>query len=322
MKKNNEKIGFFLKGLAMGIAEVIPGVSGGTIAFITNIYERLLSSIKAILGPELLRSFRKGGFAETWKVIDGGFLLFLLLGMGTGVVAGVFGITHLLEKHPQLVWGFFFGLILVSSWFVGKQVRRWNITSVAGLLAGTGIALWYTLAAPGQGNDALWFVFISGAIAISALMLPGISGSFMLVLMGMYTLIIPSVKSVLLAFDPKGLAIVAAFAGGCLLGLATFSRVLTWFFKHYHDVTMALLTGFMIGSLNKIWPWRIVLETRINSSGEVVPVVERSVLPGNFPGDPQLLWVLLLMGAGFLLVFFLERAAPTEENTAGNHDAG
>lgn len=144
----------------------------------------------------------------------------------------------------------------------------------------------------------------------------------MLVLMGMYTLIIPSVKSVLLELDPKGLTIVAAFAAGCLLGLATFSRVLTWFFKHYHDLTMAILTGFMIGSLNKIWPWRIVLETRVNSSGEVVPIVERSVLPGNFPGDPQLLWVLLLMAAGFLIVFFLERAAPVEEKPDGNNDAG
>lgn len=322
MEKHNEKIGFFLKGLAMGIAEVIPGVSGGTIAFITNIYERLLSSIKAILGPELLRSLRKKGLSDAWKTIDGGFLTFLMLGMGTGVVIGVFGITHLLEKQPRLIWGFFFGLILASSWFVGKQVRRWNLPVIAALLIGTGIALWYTLAAPGQGNEALWFVFISGVIAISALMLPGISGSFMLVLMGMYTLIIPSVKSVLLELDPKGLTIVAAFAAGCLLGLATFSRVLTWFFKHYHDLTMAILTGFMIGSLNKIWPWRIVLETRVNSSGEVVPIVERSVLPGNFPGDPQLLWVLLLMAAGFLIVFFLERAAPVEEKPDGNNDAG
>lgn len=322
MEKQNAKIGFFLKGLAIGIAEVIPGVSGGTIAFITNIYERLLSSIKAILGPELIRSFRRGGFAEIWKAVDGGFLSILLLGMGTGVIAGVFGITHLLEEHPRLVWGFFFGLIIASSWFVGKQVRKWSIATIFSLLFGTGVALWYTLASPGQGNEALWFVFICGVIAISALMLPGVSGSFMLVLMGMYTLIIPSVKSVLLELDPKGLAIVAAFAGGCLLGLATFSRVLTWFFKNYHDATMAVLTGFMIGSLNKIWPWRIVLETRTNSSGEIIPIVERSVLPGNFPGDPQVFLVLLLISAGFFLVFFLERAAPADEKHTQNHDAG
>jgi putative membrane protein len=322
MEKHNAKIGFFLKGLAIGIAEVIPGVSGGTIAFITNIYERLLTSIKAILGPELFRSLRKGGLSEAWKSIDGGFLSILLLGMGTGVISGVFGITHLLEKQPRLVWGFFFGLILASSWFVGKQVRSWGIPTILALLSGTGIALWYTLASPGQGNEALWFVFVCGVIAISALMLPGVSGSFMLVLMGMYTLIIPSVKSVLLELDPKGLSIVAAFAGGCLLGLATFSRVLTWFFKYYHDLTMAVLTGFMIGSLNKIWPWRIVLETRTNSSGEVVPVLERSVLPGNFPGDPQLLLVILLISAGFLIVFLLERAAPGEEKPIAKHDAG
>lgn len=313
MEKQNEKIGFFLKGLAIGIAEVIPGVSGGTIAFITNIYERLLSSIKAILGPELFRSLRRGGLSEAWKSIDGGFLSILLLGMGTGVISGVLGVTHLLERHPRLVWGFFFGLILASSWFVGKQVRNWGISTVLALIFGTGITLWYTLASPGQGNEALWFVFLCGAIAISALMLPGVSGSFMLVLMGMYTLIIPSVKSVLLELDLKGLSIVGAFAGGCLLGLATFSRVLTWFFKHYHDMTMAVLTGFMIGSLNKIWPWRIVLETRLNSSGEAVPVLERSVLPGSFPGDPQLLLVTILICAGFFIVFFMEKSAPAEK---------
>lgn len=321
MEKHNEKIGFFLKGLAIGIAEVIPGVSGGTIAFITNIYERLLSSIKAILGPELFRSLRRGGLPEAWKTIDGGFLSVLLLGMGTGVITGVFGITHLLETHPRLVWGFFFGLILASSWFVGKQVRKWDIPTILSLLFGTGITLWYTLASPGQGNESLWFVFICGAIAISALMLPGVSGSFMLVLLGMYTLIIPSVKSVLLELDLNGLAIVAAFAGGCLLGLATFSRVLTWFFKNYHDLTMAGLTGFMLGSLNKIWPWRIVLETRTNSSGEVVPILERSVLPGNYPGEPQVFLVLLLIIAGFLVVFFMERVTVKEKHTE-KHDAG
>lgn len=322
MKKQSENIALFLRGLAMGIAEVIPGVSGGTIAFITNIYERLLASIQTILGPELLRSWKQGGIRATWTAIDGRFLTFLLLGMVTGVISGVFGITHLLEKHPRLVWAFFFGLILASSWFVGKQVKSWNIPAIVGLITGTAIALWYTLAAPGQGSEAPWFVFISGAIAISALMLPGISGSFMLVLMGMYTLIIPSLKSMLQNQDSQSMVIIATFGAGCLVGLASFSRVLTWLFKHYHDLTMAVLTGFMIGSLNKIWPWRIVLETRVNSAGEEVPVFERSVLPGAFPGDPQLILVLGFMVVGIVIVLFLEKASVVEGNGTNQDVAG
>ncbi|MEY4135838.1 MAG: DUF368 domain-containing protein [Saprospiraceae bacterium] len=322
MKKQSENISLFFKGLAMGIAEVIPGVSGGTIAFITNIYERLLASIQSVLGPELLRSWKRGGITAVWAAINGRFLTFLLLGMATGLITGVFGVTHLLEKQPLLIWAFFFGLILASSWFVGKQVKSWNISAISGLIAGTAVALWYTLAAPGQGSEAPWFVFISGVIAISALMLPGISGSFMLVLMGMYTLIIPSLKSVLQNLDAQSLVIVATFAAGCLVGLASFSRVLTWLFRHYHDLTMAVLTGFMIGSLNKIWPWRIVLETRVNSAGEEVPVLERSVLPGDFPGDPQLVWVLALMLVGMAIVLFLERASVTEGNGTKENVAG
>lgn len=322
MKKQSENIALFFKGLAMGVAEVIPGVSGGTIAFITNIYEQLLASIQSILGPELLRSWKQGGLPAAWAAINGRFLTFLLLGMATGVVTGVFGITHLLEKQPLLVWAFFFGLILASSWFVGKQVKSWNIHAISGLIGGTAVALWYTLATPGQGSEAQWFVFLSGVIAISALMLPGISGSFMLVLMGMYTIIIPSLKSVLQNQDAQSLVIVATFAAGCLVGLASFSRVLTWLFRHYHDLTMAVLTGFMIGSLNKIWPWRIVLETRVNSAGEEVPVFERSVLPGDFPGDPQLFWVLALMVVGTAIVLFLERASVTEGNGTKEDVAG
>lgn len=307
MNAINEKLSLALKGMAMGIAEVIPGVSGGTIAFISGIYERLLNSIKAILGPELIKSWRAGGIKAVWKAIDGEFLFYLLLGMATGLVSGVFGITHLLHHYPQLLWAFFFGLIIASSLFVGKQVKRWDLKTVVALVLGTAIALWYTLAVPGQGTDALWFVFVSGAIAISALMLPGISGSFMLVLMGMYTLIITSLKSVLQNQDVESLVIIAVFAGGCLLGLGAFSRVLTWLFKHYHDATMAVLTGFMVGSLNKIWPWKNVLEYRINSKGEQEPLIERSVLPWDFQGEPYLAGVVVLVLAGILLVYLLEK---------------
>ncbi|MBV6426076.1 MAG: hypothetical protein KIPDCIKN_00567 [Haliscomenobacter sp.] len=313
MKNPNERIALFLKGVAMGIAEVIPGVSGGTIAFITGIYERLLDSIKNVLGPEVFRAWKSGGVRGVWQAVDGEFLLFLLLGMGTGLVSGVFGISHLLEHYPQLLWAFFFGLIIASSLFVGRQVKKWNAMSIFSLLAGTAIALWYTLAVPGHGTDALWFVFISGIIAISALMLPGVSGSFMLVILGMYTLIIPSLKSALENLDLASLTIIGVFGAGCLVGLATFSRVLTWLFRHYHDATMAVLTGFMVGSLNKIWPWKKVLEYRINRHGEPEPLIERSVWPWNFEGEPYLAGVILLVVAGIVLVYFLEKAGTKKE---------
>lgn len=317
MKTINEKLSLALKGMAMGIAEVIPGVSGGTIAFISGIYERLLNSIKSILGPELIRSWKSGGIAGVWRAIDGTFLLYLLLGMGTGLISGVFGVTHLLEHYPQLLWAFFFGLIVASSLFVGKQVKRWNVASILALIVGTAVALWYTLAIPGQGTDAPWFIFVSGAIAISALMLPGISGSFMLVLMGMYTLIITSLKSVLQNQDIESFKVIGLFAAGCLLGLGAFSRVLTWLFKHYHDATMAILTGFMVGSLNKIWPWKQVLEYRINSHGEKEPLIERSVWPWNFEGEPYLIGVIFLVVLGILLVYLLERSGSASNTETG-----
>ena len=293
--------------MAMGIAEVIPGVSGGTIAFITGIYEQLLHSIKSILGPAVIAGFREGGLKEAWRRIGGEFLLTLMIGMAAGVIAGVFGITHLLHHYPQLLWAFFFGLIIASAAYVARKVGKWGAKEVASLLVAAIAAFYYTIASPTQGIEALWFVFICGAIAISALMLPGVSGSFILVLLGMYQVILPAVKLALTTFDGKSLMILGAFSLGCLLGLATFSRILTWTFKHYHNPTMAALTGFMIGSLNKIWPWRVAISWRTDSKGEEVPLLEKSVLPAQYDGDPMLVWCVLLAIVGFLLVFVLER---------------
>lgn len=303
-----------LRGLAMGIAEVIPGVSGGTIAFITGIYERLLAAIKNILGPEIINAFRAGGIAKAWERIDGTFVVFLLGGMATGVITGVFGVTHLMENYPELLWAFFFGLIIASAIFIARQVTSWNTSAIATLIFAALIAFAITVAAPAQGSDAFWFVFIAGAIAISALILPGISGSFVLLLMGMYATVIGNVKSLLQNFDTTSLMIVVIFALGCLTGLATFSRVLSWMFRKYKNLTLALLTGFMIGSLNKIWPWRNVLEYRTNSAGEQVPFLERSVLPTQYEGDPMILGVIICMIIGFFIVFLIERLAPTKDD--------
>jgi len=294
-----------LKGMAMGIAEVIPGVSGGTIAFITGIYEKLLNTIKAF-HPALIGTFKKEGIGSVWETINGTFLVTLLIGMATGVVVGVFGVTHLLETYPEMLWAFFFGLIISSAIFIGRQVDTWRIVEVVALVVGTAVAYYITIASPSQPNEALWFVFLSGAIAISALILPGISGSFILLIMGMYSFIIPTVKKAITTFDSQSLVIMGVFAAGCLLGLMTFSRVLSWTFKHYKNPTLALLTGFMIGSLNKLWPWRNVLSTRINSKGLEVPFLEQSVLPAAYKGDSQIVAVLVCMVLGFLSIFIIE----------------
>lgn len=310
--KNSSFISLALKGMAMGIAEVIPGVSGGTIAFITGIYEKLLDTIKAF-SPSLIGVFKKEGVSGLWSAVNGAFLATLLIGMATGVIVGVFGVTHLLETYPEMLWAFFFGLIISSAIFIGKQVSSWGITEILLMLTGVAVAYYITVASPAQGNEALWYVFLSGTIAISALILPGISGSFILLIMGMYSFIIPTVKNALKTFDSESLLTVGVFAAGCLLGLTTFSRVLSWTFKNYKSPTLALLTGFMLGSLNKLWPWRNVLSTRVNSKGETVPFLEESVLPAAYDGNPYLVGVLITMLLGFLSVFIIERLGTKNE---------
>lgn len=287
----------------MGIAEVIPGVSGGTIAFITGIYGTLLSSIKNILGPESWIALKKEGVAGWWKKISGSFLIFLIAGMIGGLVIGIFGITYLLDTFPLLLWSFFFGLILASAVYVGQKVPHWNLYNLIILAIGFGIAFSLTFLQPGMGKENMWFVFLSGAIAISALILPGVSGSFILLLLGMYTIVLPAAKSALTNFDPASLQLLAFFATGCLIGLALFSRILSWAFKNYEGLTLALLTGFILGSLGKIWPWRNVLTYRTNSKGESVPFLEDIVWPGKFEGDPMIIGCLLAILLGILVVY-------------------
>lgn len=305
MKRKSNFIGISLRGLAMGIAEIIPGVSGGTIALITGIYEQLLQSIKAF-GPIAFKAFRSDGLRGAWKAVDGPFLFALLVGMAAGVVTGVFGISHILENYPPVLWAFFFGLIIASSIYLGRTVK-WDWRAVVALVAGALIAFWITVVSPSQGSESLLIVFGAGILAISAMLMPGISGSFILLLLGMYTFVISSLKGVLETGEWVYIKVVVVFAIGCLIGLAGFSRLLTWLFKRYANVTMAVLTGFLLGSLNKIWPWRNVLEYRINSKGVEVPFRETNVLPAQYDGDP-LFWAALLAAVfGFIAVFMIER---------------
>ena len=301
------RILLFLKGMAMGIAEVIPGVSGGTLAFVTGIYEKLLLTIKTLLSTTLIKVLREEGVRQAWEKANGTWLVNLLAGMAAGLIGGVFGISRLMERYPQLLWAFFFGLIIASILFIGKQIKTWSASVILSLLAGAAIAFYITVASPAQGIQAGWFIFLSGFIAISALMLPGISGSFILLLLGMYGFILGSVKGLLSNPDAANFKTVFIFALGALTGLAVFSRILTWTFKNFHFQTLGLLTGFMAGSLNRIWPWRVVTEFRMNSHGVMVPFIEKSVLPAQYEGDPMIAGVIIAALAGFALVYFIDR---------------
>lgn len=319
----NTTISTALKGMAMGMAEVIPGVSGGTIAFITGIYERLLDSIKAF-GPGLVPVFQKEGISGVWKTIDGNFLVRLLIGMVAGIVFGVFAISYLLENYPPAVWAFFFGLIIASAIYIGKQIPKWSMGEVALMLIGAAVAYGITVMTPANGSESLGVVFLAGMIAISALILPGISGSFMLLMMGMYSFIITdTLKPALKTLAPDKLLTMTVFALGCLVGLMTISRVLSWTFKHYRSLTLATLTGFMIGSLNKIWPWRNAMEWLRDANGKIVMdddgitpkkiLTELNVMPGQYEGEPLVVAVIILAILGFVSVFLLEKIGTEDD---------
>lgn len=242
-------------GAIMGLAEVVPGVSGGTIAFVAGIYERLIGSIKNVDKVALQHLFG-GRFREFSRKIDLSFLVLVFAGMLGGLIIGVFGISYLLEHHPVAIWSFFFGLILASSVYLGLMIKSWNLKIIIALLLGVVIAYVVTIQSPSGGKDALWAYFLSGMIAISAMILPGISGSFILLLLGMYPLVLGQARAFLSEFDVTAILKIGVFGVGAVLGLALFSRLLSWLFDRFKYVTYAVLTGFIIGSLNKVWPWK------------------------------------------------------------------
>ncbi len=290
----------------MGAADVVPGVSGGTIAFISGIYEELITSINNI-NFSLLKTLRKDGFLATWKQLNGSFLLALFIGIGISILSLAKGIKWLLENEAVLLWSFFFGLVLASILFIGKQITKWNIATVIVLLISAFVAYYITSLSALSTNDSWWFLFLSGALAICAMILPGISGAFILVLLGAY-------KPVLDAVDNKDFKTIIIIGLGAIVGLLSFSRVLKWLFKHYHNITLAILTGFVLGSLNKIWPWKKILSYRTNSKGIKVPFQDESVSPFNFEGDNQLLFAIGLMVAGFLTIILLEKIGNAKNN--------
>lgn len=302
----------FAKGMAMGAADVVPGVSGGTVAFISGIYDELLRSIASV--PEAALQLLRGRVVKAWQMANATFLLVLLAGILTSVFSLARLITWLLDTHPIPVWSFFFGLILVSSYLVAREIGRWNWTRALSFVLGVAFAWWITVASPVEwGHDPL-SLFLAGAIAICTMILPGISGSFLLVLMGLYGVVLGAVKN----FD---VAVLAVFAAGCLVGLLSFARLLSWLLAHFRDLTLAFLTGLMLGSLNKVWPWKQTLTWRTDSHGLQVPVLQENLLPLQFAQqsgqDSQLLLAMLLAVAGVVLVLGLEWLAGRKQLTAG-----
>ena len=320
------KLILFLKGIAMGAADVVPGVSGGTIAFISGIYEELLSSIKSV-DLEALKLLTGFKFKAFWLKINGKFLIVLFAGIAFSILSLSRLVLYLLENQPILLWSFFFGLIVASVFLVAKQITKWSALPVLALIIGTAIAYYISsIGSIADENASLLYVFICGAIAICAMILPGISGSFILILMGAYQLIFGTIKELIDSLVASNFAaffnhlkLIIVFIVGCLFGLISFSRLLSWLFKNYHNTTVALLIGFLIGSLNKVWPWKETIDYYVDRHGVSKPLLQENILPNTFTeinNEPsQLVWALLLALVGFFCVYSLELFSKKKEET-------
>lgn len=289
----------------MGMADVVPGVSGGTIAFITGIYEELVESIRSVdLGA--LKLLATGRFSAFWRRINGSFLFSVLLGVAVSILSLARLMTYLLTHHPIEIWSFFFGLIVASTLLVSRQVGKWNWRTVLSLAVGVAVAWWITVVSPAETPNDWWFILLSGAIAICAMILPGISGAFILLLLGKYHYIMQAVGDL-------NIPVILVFVAGAIAGIISFSHLLSWLLKHWHDCTIALLMGFMIGSLNKVWPWKETVESYTDGHGQVLPLVERNILPQTFENalgiDAHLWQAIVLCLVGFLMIYAIDLAA-------------
>jgi putative membrane protein len=289
----------FLKGVGMGVANVIPGVSGGTIALITNIYVELVNTLRSFdrKALELLFSFKMKELAKYTN-------LYFLTAIFSGSIVSVFTIASLFEylfaNYPVLIWSLFFGLIVASVIFVGKRVQNWNVKSTITFILGTTIAISLSFMEPATENSNLFFVFICGIIGISGMMLPGLSGSYILILLGNYKLLMVT------AVTELDISLLGIFFLGSVFGLISFSHLLSWVLTRYKDATLALLTGFILGSLNIIWPWKQITKS-IKINDEVKIIAYNSNLPAEI--DSNTLFAIILMIVGFLLVYLLENSS-------------
>lgn len=303
MEKKKNYLLLVLRGCAMGAADVIPGVSGGTIAFITGIYEELINSIRSV-DLQALRLLVTLKFKEFWKHINGNFLISVVAGIAISIFSLAKLMTYLLNTHPLYVWSFFFGLIIASALLVSREVKKWDLFTITSMIVGIVIGYTITVLTPTSTPETWWFILLSGAIAICAMILPGISGAFILLLLGKYEYIITAVSEF-------NIGILLIFLVGAVAGIISFSHLLSWLLKNYHGMTVALLTGFMVGSLNKVWPWQITDTELINGSPFEI---ERNVFPAAYEqaGNDPLTWQVLLMCIiGFFLIWGIEKLAVT-----------
>lgn len=305
MEKKRSIFLLILRGCAMGAADVVPGVSGGTIAFITGIYEELVNSIKSI-NLEAVKCLLRFQFKTFWTKINGNFLLSVVCGIGISIFSLARLMTWLLDYHPIYIWSFFFGLIIASSILIAKEIKNWNLPAILFLIGGFCIAYFITIMTPAKTPDTWWFIILSGAIAICAMILPGISGAFILLLMGKYAYILDAVST----FKIKDLLL---FAVGAAAGIISFSHFLSWLLKKHHTLTVSLLTGFMLGSLNKVWPWKETLQTYTDSHGIEKALIESNISPAQFAElthQSPLIWQAILMCIlGFLLIWGIEKVS-------------
>jgi putative membrane protein len=305
LRRPQDYILLYIKGLGMGAADVIPGVSGGTVAFITGIYEELLFSIKSI-DLESLLLLSKLRVADFWKKINGNFLATLFAGIITSIVLLAKLMSYILAHYPILIWSFFFGLISIAAPLVLREIKVWTAATFILFLLGIAIAYTITVLTPATSPNALWFIFFAGALTICAMILPGISGAFILLLIGKY-------HYVLAALVEFNIPVIVVFLIGCIVGITSFARLLSWILANYHGATVALLTGFMLGSLNKVWPWREVIEYITNSKGQQIPSLDRSVLPWNYFAvtgkDPLIFQAIFMMALGVILIVLIEKIA-------------
>jgi putative membrane protein len=291
-----------IKGVCMGTADIIPGVSGGTIALITGIYQNLLEAIRSV-GCECLSHLFRLNIKQAIAVVHVRFLIPLLFGIGLALISLARLMNYLIRTHPEPTWAFFLGLISASIFIIGKRIENWlgtgGISFAAGAIAGYFIVGMIPVSTPETG----WFIFISGMIAICAMILPGLSGAFLLLIIGKYEYITGALKNPL---ESANLLILAVFAAGCVVGIAGFSRLLSYFFRHYYNTAIAALTGLMIGSIRKIWPWKEVLETKV-IRGKLYILHEQNVFPAEINSTFFLACGLALLG--LILVFSLEKLA-------------
>lgn len=288
----NSALGLFFKGLAMGAANVIPGVSGGTIALITGIYERLINAIKHC-DLTAARLFFTGQFKACWQHVDGQWLSILLGGVAVSIITLARVFEYLLEQHERYTMAFFFGLILLSILYVARGVSHWKLSTLVALAIGTAVAVGIAMLAPASQNDSMLYLFLCGVLAISSMILPGLSGSFVLILLGNYALVLGAISSF-------SLSILIPLAIGCAFGLVAFSHVLSWVFKRFADITLAVMTGFVVGSLVVIWPWKNAITHTVERAGKPAREVVTSYewfMPNLADSSTWIAIVLILAGA-------------------------